>query len=621
MRCFLMNESSDSNVENSNKQSPESTVPNTVTPQLHTRICNGCLEEISSTDKICPLCGTHKGYLRFISKSLGVIAGIIILLNFIPDFRKLVNLIVDPYQQSRMVTMQIKASETLLGTHEYQAAWKLLDAAQNKIDNTTHFIPKDLELARHNLARTWLLNARVVDDESFNEITKLIIPVVAVSTWNETKQNKAENKAMVAFTRFLQSRENLIAGDLVNLYQQALDTDPKCALAHLLLGNYLVVFKNDFDQGQKHLATAINLSATTNQLKNISVRKWQLSSITGYIQRDRPLDKDSQQRKFSGVSALIQIANAMRINAELLPVGEEGGSYNRYRLWHSFQSIYRTKAGNKDEFKNILQILPAEDHIATIAWLQNQHPDGKSDPFLDFATATLHEQQGNIQAAIQTYQRIQSQDVRFKALWDEPLIRLTGKSAVSLEQRDPWAYRAEVMGRKLPTDKTFIAVMDYVSYYMTTHDQGTRGFDKEALIAISASIKNITKTGFNDLEILAKLSLFRAKLLLALERHGEALKTLDNWPDKLVIGSSNRGNILVILAVAYGQTIKNSKNPQAVTKKAVALLKEAVEVEGFADWARIRWFDDLSPLYSAPEYKNLLAQHGRKVEWVSGVDQ
>lgn len=127
-----MNEPSNSNIVNSNKQSPESTVQNTAIPQSNTWVCNGCLEEISSTDKICPHCGTHKGYLRFISKSLGVIAGIIILLNFIPDFRKLVNLIVDPYQQSRMVTMQIKASEALLGTHEYQAAWKMLDAAKKK---------------------------------------------------------------------------------------------------------------------------------------------------------------------------------------------------------------------------------------------------------------------------------------------------------------------------------------------------------------------------------------------------------------------------------------------------------------------------------------------------------
>lgn len=615
-----MNEPSDSNVENKIKQFPNPVAPNTITSKSNYRICNGCLKEISNTSNICPHCGTHKGYIRFVGKSLGWIAGLMILLNFIPDFREIVNLIVDPYQQNRMVTMQVKASEALREAKEYQAAWEQLDVAQKKLDNVESR-PKDLVLARHNLARTWLLNARILGRESFKDIADLISPIIADATSTGSNLNQAENKAMLAYTQYLRARSEPIHANVVSLYRQALKIDPKCALAHLLMGHYLVGFNNDLDQGLKHLATAVDLKATTDQLGYISARTWQLTSISNYIMSIHYLDQEGFARWSPGASALLQVANEMRIKGEPLPLGNETDSHHRNRFWHRIQRLYKTALSDRDQFNNLLSAIPPEDHIATLEWLQNQHPDGILDPFLVYASARLHEQQGDTKAAVIAYRSTQPKHYRLTGIWDKALLRLTGQSARSLQERDPWAYRAQVMESNLPTDKIFTKVFDEVADYMTRHDQGIRRFGNEALVAVSAGIENIAKTNlgeavFDDQGVLAELSLYRAKLLLAFERQDEALVTLDGWQDRLPIGSSIRSNILMTLAVAHAQNIETSKDPQTEKNKALALLKEAIEVEGYTNWARIRWFDDLSPLYSAPEYKSLLARHGRKVEWV-----
>jgi hypothetical protein len=156
---------------------------------------------------------------------------------------------------------------------------------------------------------------------------------------------------------------------------------------------------------------------------------------------------------------------------------------------------------------------------------------------------------------------------------------------------------------------------------MWAHRRGEDHSNAEALAAANAAATNLAARSVahppseSERALAARLALDRASLMLAAGQDAEAVEVLEQALAASSSGEARRGDLLVSLAAARTRRAGSSTNSSSDTtmERAAAsrLLVEAVEQEGYTDWARIRWFEDLQPLHADPEYAALLVRHGR----------
>jgi hypothetical protein len=125
------------------------------------------------------------------------------------------------------------------------------------------------------------------------------------------------------------------------------------------------------------------------------------------------------------------------------------------------------------------------------------------------------------------------------------------------------------------------------------------------------------------MELVRELALYEGELLLAAGRADEAVSALEKLLQELPPGHRKRGRALVELGAALAArsaAANEAAGNSAVLAASVARLREAVDEEGWSDWAWIRWRPGLEPVHGRRDYAALLARHGRSPGPPAGVE-
>jgi tetratricopeptide (TPR) repeat protein len=471
---------------------------------------------------------------------------------------------------------------------------------------------------RLTIARSWLLHARTVGGHiTFLDITDRVTPVIAAAVSEGTARERAERRALLGYTQFLRARVGPIQADPAEVYREALEIDPDCALAHLLLGAYLAGWAREFETGLTHLQRAVELQRS-GQLEDLSAREWQLAAI---INHSDPNSSIPNHEYTESVVALVRTLNDIRKEGRTLP--EPSATLDktrRNRYWTRAWSSYRQLPTDEQFSAPLREAIPLDEHIALLRWLQEQNPGEGPDPWISAWTAFFQEVNGDTEGAVETYRQVANPPGRLGGFWDEASLRLTGKPHRTLSERDPWAHVIQTLGSVDPGSDEFRKTLGRFDGYMENHLLGSRHADEKALRAVRAAFENISARDTSsdaerkvNAELYAGVGLDLGRLLIATGQPGEAVPVLVDLSNRLGPRHALRGEVLVTLSVSYAQRSKTPSSDEGDLDSAMARLREAVEEAHYADWARIRWFDDLQPAHSRADYAALLARHGRTV--------
>ncbi len=569
------------------------------------RLCPACRGDVPVGARKCPHCKGLLGLRRLAALSVKWAGAALTVLTLTLGVRQLVGMGVGAIEGRGDRGTRIRAAEKLVTAGEYAPAWDILEPLEDARNGA-------VRETRLVVARAWLLHARSIAGVStFLDVTDRVIPIIASAVDDGDLRQQAERRALLGYTQFLRSREEAIRVDPVPAYLAALEIDPDCGLAHLLLGSYLAGWSIDFERGLAHLQRAVELERA-GQLDDVSARAWQLDAILDH----KSSGSIPNPSYTEAVVALVRTLDDIRRTDGSLPVSNAFDRSNhglRDPYWSHVQSAYR-HVPTDDRFALPLRgAIPLDDHIALVQWLRERAPQVEPDPWLSAWLASFQEEAGDTSGAIETYRSVSAPGYRLARLWDEALIRLTGEPHRPLSERDPWAHATRVLTAGDPTSDEFGTALAQLDVYMDSHARGARYADAEALKAARAARENIAQRGSAaHAGTYSRVALHQGRLLLSTGHAREAVGVLSGLERDLAADDSVRAELLVTLAAAFAQRFESSKQAGDLDQ-AAARLREAVEQAGYADWARIRWFEDLRPVRAHPEYVALLGRHGRSV--------
>lgn len=576
-----------------------------------TRPCAYCLEDIHRDKRKCPFCGSPQGVFAVLTTGLKWVAALLTVLTLVFGIRQLVILGQNLVEQHTHAQLRVKAARALVKAGEYESAWRLLEPVAASADAT-------VRTTRMTVARGWLLHAHALEGRTtFLDLTDKVAPVIAGATAEGTPRQRAEMLALLGYAQFLRARVEGTPPDVADYYRRALAIDADCGLAHVLLGGFLAGWTDAFQEGLQHLQRAVELSRA-GQLQDVSVRERQLQAILNHMHVNPYVPNPAYNE---GVTALVRVLNNIRREGGTLPevsVSLDKNRRNRYEV--EARSIYHVLPGDEAYTAPLRQAIPLDEHAALLQWLQTQS-DAAPDPWLTAWTAYFQEQQGNTADAIATYRQVAEPPDRLTAIWQAAMLRLTGEAYQPLSQRDPWEHLAQVLGTAVPDSDAFRTALGELEEYMDEHRLGARYAEVQALRAAQAAFDNLSARASRhesavqgeDLG-LAQVGLALGQLLLAAKRPQAALVVLEGLPDDAALGRALRGEIRMAQAVAHAQQSTTASGGERELDIAVTRLRTAVDQVGYADWARIRWFDDLRPVRARPGFAALLREHGRTVD-------
>jgi len=588
--------------DSSSSRKPPSSEP----PAAATRICGACREEISAADPKCRFCGTPQGLRRLVGTGLKWAAGLLTVLSLLFGVRQVVGLAAGAIASRSTVETNLLAAEALLTAREYASAWSMLELLEGTPDES-------VRAARLRVARRWLLDARSIEGHiTFREIVDQVGADIAAMLEEGTARERAERMTLLGYVQHLRNREEPVRADPADVYRKALEIDPDCGLAHMLLGHRILSLTRDFESGRSHLQRAVEL-ARAGQLHDEPVRRWQLSAI---------LQCPSKETHPEAVSACVRALNEIRREGSPLPW--PSSTSDRTQPNHHWENavwwLYRGLPTDEERAAALRGAIPRDQHIELLLWLHDQRHDGKPDPRILTWRAFFQEEAGDAQGALSTYRRIPNPPWSVAELWDQASVRLCGTPHRALSKRDPWAHRTQVLDAADPGTPEFQEALGKLDDYMRRHRRGARRSDQEALRTARAAFGNLSKRARDsgadedfDSDLHARIGLALGELLVVTGNSPDAVRVLAGPVARLASNHPLRGDALVALAVAYAQRSSTPAAEAGDLHRAVTRLAEAVDSCHYANWARIRWYEDLEPVRSHPKYAELLARHGRTV--------
>lgn len=324
--------------------------------------------------------------------------------------------------------------------------------------------------------------------------------------------------------------------------------------------------------------------------------------------------------------AVLRVANELRQSGEPIPSsGFEASSRSPGNYWKRLNAPY--DVGSPEALAELRKSLPTDDHLAVIRWLDEAGREEGPSAARGYVAALLYLDRGDTDAAVAEL-RSRPKSLALGRAYEALHVEITGEPLTPLRERDPWAWRSQVLASAKPGDPELAHAIEEIDEYMVWHRRGERHWTDDALAAVTSrrAARNIGGTPGPDAAtpdervLTHKLALYEGELLFSAGRPEQAASRLRDLTAALPEGDPLRARALVELAAALAAGGDADANNNDRYAEVVALLREAVEGEGWSDWAWIRWRPVFDPLDQRADYEALLERHGRRAGPPAGVE-
>jgi hypothetical protein len=292
---------------------------------------------------------------------------------------------------------------------------------------------------------------------------------------------------------------------------------------------------------------------------------------------------------------------------------------NPGRAWDELGRVYDGLPA--DSLAALRRVLPPREHLALLDWLKSGR--GAASPPQAYVEALLHHDLGEDEAAV-TALMSATPDYRLRDAFAALHQELTGEPYGPLSERDPWAYRTQVLHHAEHWGDELAQVSAALDNHMGLHRLGVPA-EPAAFLTVSTGRRALAERRQNSgtldpdcRELEWRLTQYEGELLASLGKASEAVARLQALAQELPSGHALRGRALVELAAAL--VMIGSGADEGTRTAAVAHLRDAIEFEGWSDWAWIRWRPPFDRLQNDAGYAALLQRHGRNVGAPAGVE-
>ncbi len=613
----------------------------------HQSRCIACDEPIRAAARFCPQCRTDQAPSRW--KTVGTafkwIGGVVTLVSLIVGVVTLSGIYTDWRERRQAVTELVHAADWLTNTEAYTHAWELYQEA-------LELEPGSLAASRGRLelATKWLLNMRIVGDETFSDIADKLVPVLYRGMAAADNEQKASILAHVGWSYFLKDREMPTVVDIHDIFRRAVTYDPDNPYANVLWGFWYLSEDENLDSAKVRFEVALS----TGKHREL-VREYQLSALRWPVSR-LSIDNDTSRAQINRLNMLqeaLGVVNEMRVNDEPKP-----GEGSRAAILQNYLKVRTTALLEK-----LISLLSPEEHLKTIEWLRQGGPNiGRdAEALTEYVRGRLFEIQGDTASAISIYRELAAESYyirsfEFDKSVDEAIKRLTGEITEryreSLQRTyfkdeipddaEPWDFHKETLLNFEPRFVTdnFREALDYFMKGALDGNLRNRIFEvievleesrqyitdwiksKEEALTIGDSIFYTMAYSISDQRIVNDNlnTVWNDIGVLALQA-GRYDKAIAEFTDLLVRARPSESftdMVLFNLACAYSlrsdtyegsspgaDSLRNADLEQALEylKRSVANMQENNRL---VDWEHIKSDPQLEPLRSHEEYQELI---------------
>lgn len=379
-----------------------------------TKQCIACHELIHLDASLCRFCGTVQKPNRWhtVSKTLKWLGGIITVISLIVGMITLSRYYLDWQERREALANLVEAAEWLMKTQDYPQAWNIYKEAL-ELDP----VSAKVRQGQFQLAKQWLrhFNAKKEQtDRLLNEITNTLYQGIRAGSAEEV----ATTLAHAGWAQVLRKHNNLaVPLDIDLLFQRALSENPKDVYANAMYGYWILLKRGvtveKLQQAQLKFATALEVNVDRQ-----FVRRLQFNSLREYI------SGRSDEMEQAALSILLQASASMLKNAEARP-----SEYSRYDILRAYGSI-----GSADNVEGVLEVMPAMQHLAVIAWLMEglSYTSGSNRDLyqIQYVQARLAETLDKPEHALQQYKQLltaENTSKKLDQLINQGILRLSGK--------------------------------------------------------------------------------------------------------------------------------------------------------------------------------------------------
>jgi hypothetical protein len=228
-----------------------------------------------------------------------------------------------------------------------------------------------------DVAMEWIRNVRVEGDtSSFGEAIKPALAVVDASLPAATGAHRADLLAHSGWASFLMWRDGNRKLDPAEWYREALTLDPQNPFANAMLAHWTLFRDDDVATAAALFDTAVEAGRALDAVRTLQWAAYGNSS-TPEAHAER-----------------VRLADAMRRGGEKLNMSQAQALWNPY--------YFATLGGRERERQLLLNALPPDDHISTLAWAFDEYAakDESRRLAIRYYTALLHARAGRVNQAV-----------------------------------------------------------------------------------------------------------------------------------------------------------------------------------------------------------------------------
>jgi hypothetical protein len=226
---------------------------------------------------------------------------------------------------------------------------------------------------QEDVAMDWIRSVRVESGKSsFGEAIKPALAVVDAALPTSTGERRADLLAHSGWATFLMWRDGNRRLNPAEWYRDALSVDPENPYANAMLAHWILLQEDDVPRAAKLFDTALRKGRAVEAIRTL---QW-----AGYGNTQTP-EADAER---------VRLADAMRRGGERPNPGQAQALWARY--------YFAMPAGRGKDRQVLLDALPADDHIATLAWAFDEYAakDESRRRTIRYYVALLHASAGRV---------------------------------------------------------------------------------------------------------------------------------------------------------------------------------------------------------------------------------